>query len=221
MSFKVLGGNVSPFVRKTRVFLAEKNVPYTLEQISPFAPPAGWREKSPLGKIPVLEHDGRHINDSSVICAYLEKLHPEPALFPKDPYDYARAAWFEEFMDGGVVPHAGPGVFMPLVLRPLLTQKPADEATLAAAEKVVSEQVHPLLGYLEAQLGGNEYFVGNRLTIADIAVASPFVNLRHAGYPPDAAKFPKLAAFVERMHSRPSFKACIEEERAVFGKRWR
>jgi glutathione S-transferase len=221
MSFKILGGNVSPFVRKCRVFFAEKNVPYTLEQISPFAPPAGWREKSPLGRIPVLEHDGRYINDSSVICAYVEKLHPEPALFPKEPYEYARAAWFEEYMDGGVVAVAGGNVFRPIVLDPLLQQKPLADATIAAAEKVVSEQLSPLLAYLEAQLGGNQYFVGNRLTIADIAVASPFVNLRHAGFPPDAGKFPKLAAFVERMHARPSFKTCIEEERPLFGKRWK
>ena len=74
---------------------------------------------------------------------------------------------------------------------------------------------------MQKELGSKEYFVGNRLSIADISVASPFVNLRHAGYPPDAKQFPKLAAFVERMHSRPSFKACIEEERAVFGKRWK
>jgi glutathione S-transferase len=221
MSFKILGGNVSPFVRKCRVFFAEKNVPYTLEQISPFAPPAGWREKSPLGRIPVLEHDGRYINDSSVICAYVEKLHPEPALFPKEPYEYARAAWFEEYMDGGVVAVAGGNVFRPIVLDPLLQQKPLADATIAAAEKVVSEQLSPLLAYLEAQLGGNQYFVGNRLTIADIAVASPFVNLRHAGFPPDAGNFPKLAAFVERMHARPSFKTCIEEERPLFGKRWK
>ena len=221
MPFKILGANASPFVRKTRVFFAEKNIPYTLEQISPFAPPAGWREKSPLGRIPVLEHDGRYINDSSVICAYVEKIHPDPGLFPKDPYDEARATWFEEYMDGGVVPHAGAGVFRPIVLDPLLQQKPLTDAAIAGAEKVLTEQVHPLLAYLEAQLGGNEFFVGNRLTIADIAVASPFVNMRHAGYPADAAKFPKLAAFVERMHARPSFKTCIEEERAVFGKRWK
>jgi glutathione S-transferase len=221
MAIKVLGGNVSPFVRKVRVFCAEKGIPYELEQISPFAPPEGWREKSPLGKIPVLEHDGRYINDSSVICAYLEKIHPEPALYPKDAYEYARAAWLEEFMDGGVVPHAGGGVFRPLALQPVLTRKDPDAAAIAGAEKVMAEQVAPLLQYLESQLGSHEYFVGNRLTIADIAVASPFVNLRHAGFPPDAARFPKLAAFVTRMHARPSFKACIEEERPVFGKRWK
>jgi glutathione S-transferase len=221
MAIKILGGNVSPFVRKVRVFCAEKGIPYELEQISPFSPPPGWREKSPLGRIPVLEHDGKIINDSSVICAYLERVQPQPALFPSDAYERARAEWFEEFMDGGVVPHAGGGVFRPMALQPVLTRKDPDAAAIAGAEKVMAEQVEPLLRYLESEIGSKEYFVGNKLTIADISVASPFVNLRHAGFPPDAKKFPKLAAFVERMHARPSFKQCIEEERVVFGKRWK
>jgi glutathione S-transferase len=85
----------------------------------------------------------------------------------------------------------------------------------------VTEELGPLFAYLEAQLGDAEFFVGNRLTIADLAVATVFVNLRHAGFAPDRAMFPKLAAFIERMHARPSFKACIEEERPAFGKRWR
>ena len=123
-------------------------------------------------------------------------------------------------MDGGVVPFAGAQVFRPLALLPAFTQKAPDAATIAAAEKIVTENLGPLFAYLEAQLGVGEYFVGNRLSIADLSVASPFVNLRHAGFPPDAGKFPKLAAFVARMHARPSFKACIEEEKPVFGKRW-
>ncbi len=220
MAFRILGANVSPFVRKVRVFCAEKGIPYELEGISPFNPPEGWREKSPLGRIPVLDHDGRIINDSSVICAYLERVHAEPALFPAEPYDYARAAWFEEFMDGGVVPIAGSKVFQPLALAPLLTRKPVEPAAIATAEKVVAEELGPLFAYLEAQLGAREYFVGSRLSIADVAVASPLVNVRHAGFRPDAARFPSLAAFIDRMHARPSFKACIEEERPVFGKRW-
>jgi glutathione S-transferase len=220
MALKILGANVSPFVRKTRVFCGEKNLPYSLEMVNPASPPPGWREKSPLGKIPVLEHDGRIVNDSSIICAYLERLHPEPALYPKDPYENARATWIEEFVDGGVVPIAGPQVFRPLALMPVLTQKPPDAAAIAAAEKVVREELAPLFAYLESQLGASEYFVGNRLSIADLTVGSVFVNIRHAGFPPDRAKFPKLAAFVERIHARPSLKTCIEEERPLFGKRW-
>ena len=77
-------------------------------------------------------------------------------------------------------------------------------------------EVPPLCEYLEAQLTG-DYFVGNRLTIADIAVASPFVNYGHAGYQVDAGRFPKLAAFVKRIHARPSFQSCLGDERKLLG----
>jgi glutathione S-transferase len=220
MAFKILGASVSPFVRKTRAFCAEKNLPYALEPVNPTDPPPGWREKSPLGKIPALDHDGRIVNDSSIICAYLERLHPEPALYPKDAFENARATWIEELVDGGIVPHAGPHVFRPLALMPVLTQKAPDTAAVAAGEKVVRDDLGPLFAYLESQLGPSDWFVGKRLSIADLSVASVFVNLRHAGFPPERARFPKLAAFVERMHARPSFAAFIEEERPVFGKRW-
>jgi glutathione S-transferase len=214
----ILGANVSPFVRKVRVFCAEKGIPYQLEFVNPFTPPESWRRISPLGKIPALDHDGRILNDSAVICAYLERLQPEPALYPKDTYDRARAEWFEHFVNG-LAPFTQP-VFPPLVLQPLFTRKEPDAAAIATAEKAVREDLSPLLVYLEGELGEREFLVANQLSIADLAVASTFVNLRHAGFPPDAAKFPKLAAFVERMHARPSFQACIEEERPIFGKRW-
>ena len=59
MAIKVLGANVSPFVRKTRAFLAEKGIPYEIEQINPASPPDGWRANSPLGKIPASSTTGR------------------------------------------------------------------------------------------------------------------------------------------------------------------
>jgi glutathione S-transferase len=65
---------------------------------------------------------------------------------------------------------------------------------------------------MEAQLGNNEFFVNNTLTLADIAIASIHVNLLHAQVNVDASRFPKLAAFMQRMFARPSFKALIEEE---------
>ena len=123
MSLVVLGGGVSPFVRKVRVVLAEKGLDYQHEQVNPFAPPAGYREISPLGKIPAFKDGDRTLADSSVICAYLEKRFPTPALYPSDPYDYARALWIEEFMDGGLVPVVGPNIFLALVLKPLLLRR--------------------------------------------------------------------------------------------------
>ena len=219
MSLVVLGGSVSPFVRKVRVFLAEKGLDYTLEQVNPFAPPEGWREVSPLGRIPAFRDGERVINDSSVICQYVERRFPSPALYPKDDHDFARALWIEEYMDGGMVPVSGPKIFLPLVLRPLIARKPADEAAEAAARECVEKDLPPFFDYLERQLGDGEYFVGGRITIADIAVASPFVNLRHAGVAPERKRWPNLRAFLDRIWGRPSFKKPIDEETPAFGKR--
>lgn len=219
MSIVVLGASVSPFVRKVRAFLAEKRQPYQLEQVNPYAPPAKWRELSPLGRIPALRDGDRVINDSSVICQYLERRFPEPALYPADDYAFARALWIEEFMDGGLVVPAGVKLFQPLVLQPLLTQKPASAEAEDAARKAWDEEIAPMLDYLEAQLGDGEWFVGGQLTIADLSVASPLLNARHAGFAPASARWPKLRAFLERMWSRPSFAPLIAEEVPVFGKR--
>ncbi len=219
MSITVLGANVSPFVRKVRVFLAEKDQPYEHDQVNPFSPPPNWREISPLGRIPALRDGERVINDSSVICQYLERRFPQPALYPDDDYEFTRALWIEEFMDGGLIPRAGSQIFLPLVLQPLLTQKPASAETEATAIKVWDEEIAPMLDYLERQLGNNEWFAGGLLSIADISVASPLVNARHAGFAPASARWPKLRGFLERMWNRPSFAPLIADEMPVFGKR--
>lgn len=212
----VIGGNVSPFVRKVRVFCAEKGIEYELEPVNPFAAPEGFREISPLGRIPVLRDGDRHVPDSSVICQYLERKNPEPALLPDDIDELTRTLWLEEYMDGGFVPKAGPDVFLKLVIGPLMSGKDPDETEPL---RVANEELPAYYAYLEKELGDEEFYVGGRLTLADIAVASPFVNLRHAGIAPARSRFPKLRAFLDRMHARPSFKACIEEETPVFGKR--
>ena len=66
--------------------------------------------------------------------------------------------------------------------------------------------------YLESQLGNGEFLVGRSLSIADIGVGTQFVNLRHVGVTPDGKRFPKLAAYIKRLHDRPSFKSLIDEE---------
>jgi glutathione S-transferase len=219
MALTVLGGGVSPFVRKVRVFLAEKGLDYQHQEVNPFAPPDGWREISPLGRIPAFKDGDKTINDSSVICAYLERRFPKPALYPTDDYEYARALWFEEFADGGMIATMGPKTFFPCVLKPLFGGKPEpDPADVASAEKCVAEDCPKFWDYLEREIGDNEYFVGNRLTIADISVASGFVNLRYAGFAPDRKRWPKLRAFIDRMHGRPSFKTATAAD-APFQKR--
>src|SRR5260370_36755427 len=94
MSVSVFGTSVSPFVRKVRIVLAEKGLLYRHENVNVAKPPDGWRELSPLGKIPAFKDCDRALAGSSVICAYLERRFPMPPLYPSEPYDHARALWF-------------------------------------------------------------------------------------------------------------------------------
>jgi glutathione S-transferase len=210
----VYGVSASPFVRKVRVVLAEKKLEYAIEPIfpGPQAPPE-FRKISPLGKVPAFRDGDRTLADSSVICAYLERVAPEPHLYPSDAYDYARALWFEEFADGGLVPVFGGKIFFQRIVGPRFMGQPTDESVVKNA---IDNEVPPLNDYLEGELKG-DFLVGNALTIGDVAVASMFVNLGYAGVSPAATRWPKLARYVARMHERPSFAALIAEEKAAFG----
>jgi glutathione S-transferase len=208
MTLKLIGAALSPFVRKTRIALAEKGLAYEHDPMVPFGVSAEYKKKHPLGKIPCLEVDGRPLPDSSAIIAYLERIQPKPPLYPSDDFDYARAIWFEEFADAGLI-NGAVAFFQQRVLQPLIFKKPGDEALV---EKAAKETLPPLFDYLERELGGNDYLVANRFTIGDLSVGSIFVNYRHGKGEIDAKRWPKLAAYVERLHSRPSFKGLIEED---------
>jgi len=206
------GANASPFVRKVRVVLAEKGVAYALNPVIPFGVTAEFRRKSPLGKIPVWEEEnGYLLPDSSCIVAYLERAHPAPALAPSDPHEYGRALWYEEYADTKLVEALTPVFFERFVKKVLMKQSPDEERV----RKALSELVPPAFDYLEGELGERPWLAGSRFSTADVAVASPFVNFMHVGERVDATRWPRLAAYVERCHARPSFKALIEEERSA------
>jgi glutathione S-transferase len=203
------GVNASPFVRKVRVVLAEKQIPYDLDPVIPVNVSPEFKQMSPLGKIPAWRDERGTLSDSSVISAYLERVKPEPSLYPRDPYEFARALWLEEYADTGLANVFGPKIFFVRVVGPRLFQQPSDEAAVA---KVIDEELPPLFDYLESQLGSADTIVGKSLSIADVAIGSQFVNLRHAGVNVDSKRWPKLARYVAALHGRPSFKGFIAEE---------
>src|SRR5262249_18623806 len=126
--------------------------------------------------------------------------------------EYARALWFEEYADSAVVNVFGPKIFAERVLAKRFFNR---EPNLEQAEKAIKEEVPPICAYLESQLTG-DWLAGNQFSVGDIAVCSQFVNLFIAGVAVDTQKFPKLARYVARVHERPSFKNCIEEDKALF-----
>jgi glutathione S-transferase len=213
MSILLHGVNASPFVRKVRVALSEKNIPYELKPQVPFGQPPEYLKISPLGKIPCFQDGDYTLPDSSCIIAYLERTNPRPALYPEDPKEYGRALFLEEYADSKLVEIIG-AVFFQRVVRKLIFKQESDETIV---RKKIDEEAPKVFDWLESQIGGDrEWLVGTRFGIADLAMASPFVNFSHAGESVDAKRWPRLAAYLQRVHARPSFKALIEEERQSF-----
>lgn len=208
---KLYGANASPFVRKVRVALAEKGIDYDHDPVVPFNPSAEYLEKSPLGKIPCYEDDSVTLPDSSCILAYLDRAYPDPSLYPSDKAEFGRALWYEEYGDTRLVESVG-AVFFQRIIRPAFFKEETDNE---AVREVLEEKLPPVFDYLEGELGDKEFLVGEQFSIADIGIGSPFGNFAHGGEKVDAGRWPKLAAYVERIHGRDSFAALFEEERAT------
>ena len=207
------GVNLSPFVRKARVALAEKGIAYDQVQVLPFGQTAEFLAISPLGKIPVYQDDDVTLPDSSVIIDYLEHIQPEPALYPAAPAERARALWLEEYADTKLV-EVLTTVFFQRFVAPNFMQQETDTALV---DETLREKIPPVFDYLEQQIGDAEVLVGSHFSIADIAVTSPFVNFQIAGEGVDASRWPNLATYVARMHGRPAYKPIVEGDIAPPG----
>ena len=196
----IIGSFVSPYVRKVLACLNLKGLAYEVDPITPFYGNEEFERLSPLRRIPVLIDGDFSVSDSSVICAYLDETYPGHPLFPADPRDRARARWFEEFADTRLGDVFIWGLFYQKVVHPIVWGEPGDQARI---EKSLNEDVPAALDYLEQELPAAGFLFGD-IGAADIAVASFFRNGAYAGFQPDAERWPRTAAFVERTLAHPS-----------------
>jgi len=210
----IYGSSLSPFVRKVLAFGAEKGIELELK-------PSGLGNKdpeflaaSPFGKMPGLRDGDFSISDSSAIVAYLEAVKPEPNLIPTEPKARARTIWFDEYSDT-ILFACGGKIFFNRIVAPRFLGQAGDEEIAAKAE---CEELPPLLDYLESVIPASGFLVEDRLTLADISVASPFANLQHLGIVIDQGRHPKVGAYVEAILARPSFAPWIEREAAFLAR---
>ena len=199
---KLIGSGLSPFARKVRVALIEKGLDYEHDPVIPqMNPPAGFEKISPLGKIPVLQDGDFAVPDSSVILSYLEHRYPDPPLLPIAPGPRARVLWFEEYGDSKVSLTLA-GVFFERVVKPAIFKQETNQAVI---DQALKQELPKIFDYLTQCLGEDEFMVGGAFSIADIALTSSFVNFAIAGERLDTERWPRIAAYVERVHSIPCY----------------
>ena len=192
----VIGSYVSPFVRKVLACLELKELDYRIDPITPFFGDERFDELSPLRRVPVFIDDQVTLADSSVIAQYLEERHADRyPLLPVDVADRARARWLEEYADSRMGDVFIWGLFDHAVIAPAVWGTPRDRASI---ERIVREEIPPVLDYLESQLPAAGFLFGAP-GIADLSIAAFLRNAAFARYKVDVTRWPRTAQFADRV----------------------
>jgi glutathione S-transferase len=208
----IIGSYISPYVRKVLVFLELKSIEYRIDPIPPFVGTEVFSQLSPLRRIPVMHDGDLWLNDSSVICQYLDDRYPKVPLYPADVGDRARARWLEEYSDVALGDAVAGKLFFQLGIKPHLFGEPTDDALVQQARGV---DLPAALDYLERQLPEDGFAFGE-LSIADISIASFFRMAGFVRYTIDADRWPRCAGLVARTLALPVFaKLAVFEDRAL------
>ena len=208
----LFGSTLSPFVRKVAAYMREKGLEFDLRPTGAPNHSPEFCAASPFKKMPALQDGDYCLADSSAIIHYLEAKHPTPELIPAEPRARGKVIWYDEFSDT-IMAACGAKMFFNRIVAPRFIGVPGD---LEAAQKAEQDELPPILDYVERIVPERDgYLVEDRLTLADISVASPFVNLRHVGTDLDPNRYPRTIAYVDRILSRPSFAPLVEKEVAI------
>ena len=195
---KVISATPSPFARKVRVALMEKDIPFELITVNPWNANERVHPYNPLGKIPVLITDcGKPIFESSYILDWVEVHFPEPALLPEDKEKALEAKYFQVVSDG---------ICEAFVLLFIERLRAVNKRSHSWEDRQF-EKIARGMSALEAMTPKSGFCVGGILTLADIAVVSTveYLALRFEEYKFNE-KCPKLLQFVNEHKNRPSFK---------------
>ena len=199
---KLLGTNTSPYVRKARLVLLEKNIAHSYLIDPPSEPGSQVARVNPLGRIPALIlDDGTCVFDSPVIAEYADTLNDDPILIPRhDALARMRVKRWEALADG-IMDSA-------IVVR-------NERVRPAEKQEAGNIDMHNLavtrtLAYIAGQLGQRAWCEGDSITLADLALVSALVYLDLRQAERDwRSTHPNLAAWFNRLNARPSVQTAL------------
>lgn len=169
---------------------------YERDKATMLAPPA-LKRVHPLGKSPVIEHDGRTVIETGAIVEYLVALGGGALGPPADPAQALLYRQFLHYAEGSLMP--------PLLLKLVLGRVPLFGKRL---QRRIQPMIAVHLDWLESELAQREWFAGAEMTAADIMMSFPLEAARsRAGL--SAAGHPRLAAWLDRIHARPAYQAAL------------
>jgi glutathione S-transferase len=238
---------ISHFNEKARWALDYKRVPHVRRALAlDYLFRAWWRTGQ--GSLPILLVEDRAIPDSTCIIAELERLHPQPALYPSDEAARQRALELEDYFDEelghpirtflvGDLWDRDPAAALRLLKTGMNSRVMDSAARLLPLFRVfykrrhgigpetrarAEDQVWGAFDRLEKELGGADYLVGDAFSVADLTAASLIsvvVGPPEFPYPPDDDVFPDWMREIRASASaRPAGRWTLEMYRRHRGK---
>lgn len=204
---KLLGTNVSPYVRKVRLVLLEKSIEHIYLVDAPREPESQVARANPLGRIPALVlEDETCVFDSPVIAEYADTLNDNPILIPRNaPLARMRVKRWEALADG-IMDSA-------LAVRNerLRAEQKQDSNNMVLHNLAISRA----LVYATTELGIQQCCEGEVITLADLALVSALIYLDMRQPERDwRSSHPHLAAWFERTSARKSVQDTMGGEKA-------
>lgn len=228
--------DMSVCAQKVRVALEELELAWTshhlklrgTEQLTP-----EYLAINPKGQVPALVDDGFIIVESTVINEYLADAYGQGALVPRDARARARMRWWTRQLDEDI--HASVGTMSQAISfrhQYLATGEENLARILAAipdesrrefkrtafrtgidnpALPMAVRRTNKLLGDMDAALAGSEWLAGDGISLADLGLISYVVRVEQLAMAMMFEDRPHLAAWLDRMKARPSYRRGIED----------
>ncbi|MEQ1589652.1 MAG: glutathione S-transferase N-terminal domain-containing protein [Gallionella sp.] len=201
---KLLGTHTSPYARKVRLVLLEKNIPHTYLIDPPREPGSQVARANPLARIPALIlDDDTCVFDSPVIAEYLDTLNDTPILISRnDALARMRVKRWEALADG---------IMDSAVVVRTENIRPAEKQDADTISRHNNAITHAL-EFIAHQLGSSEWCEGASITLGDLALVSAliYLDLRQAKRN-WRGQHSNLAAWFAKMSVRTSVRTSLAE----------
>ncbi|MGW8394973.1 glutathione S-transferase family protein [Pseudoduganella sp. HUAS MS19] len=185
-----------------RVLLAASQIGIKLEEVfidlGNETDRARLKEVNPCGKVPVLEDDGLLLWESCAIMQYLADKHGATDVYPaglKERADINRWMFFG-------AQHFSPAVGIltwEYLWKKFVTGQDPDPVEIRKGEELVREHA----AVLDQHLATRQWLSGDKLSLADLAVAAPLMYLGRAKIPVE--QYTHMLAWLERVQQLPAW----------------